>query len=64
MKTTTLCAVAFLFAITSWSFAVSVDRDITADYVKANPKEFTVRVTEEPNGLLAFTVVFATPDPR
>ncbi len=64
MKTTSLCAVAFLFAITSWAFAVSVDRDITADYVKANPKEFTVRVTEEANGLLAFTVVLETPDPR
>ena len=64
MKTTTLCAVAFLFAVTSSAFAVSVDRDITADYVKANPKEFTVSVTEEANGLLAFTVVFTTPDPR
>ncbi len=64
MKTTTLCAVALLFAITNWAFAVSVDRDITADYVKANPKEFTVSVTEDANGLLAFTVVFATPDPR
>lgn len=64
MKTTTLCAVAFLLFVTSSAFAVSVDRDITADYVKANPKEFTVSVTEEANGLLAFTVVFTTPDPR
>ena len=64
MKTATLVAVALLLVVTSWAFAVSVDRDITADYVKTNPKEFTVSVTEEANGLLAFTVVLTTPDPR
>jgi len=64
MKTAILCSAAFLLVLTSWAFAVSVDRNITADYVKAHPKEFTVSVTEEANGLLAFTVVFETPEPR
>lgn len=64
MKAATLGAGVFLLVVTSWAFAVSVDRDITADYLKSNPNEFTVNVTEDANGLLAFTVVFATPDPR
>lgn len=64
MRSAILCAAAFLLVPFHSGFAVSVDRNITTDYVKSNPKEFTVSVTEEAKGLLAFTVVFATPEPR
>ena len=64
MKTTALCGIAFFVVLSSWAFAVSVDRNITTDYVKSNPKEFSVRVTEEANGLLTFTVVYTTSEPR
>ena len=30
MKTACLCAVAFVLVVTSWAFAVSVDRDLAA----------------------------------
>ena len=64
MKTATLWAGVLFLVVTSWAFAVSFDRNITTDYVKSHPKEFTVSVTAKANGLLAFTVVFATPEPR
>ena len=63
-ETATLWAGVLFLVVTFWAFAVSFDRNITTDYVKSHPKEFTVSVTAKANGLLAFTVVFLTPEPR
>ncbi len=64
MKHFTLCGTAFVLLLSSWAYAVSVDRNITAEHVKLNPNEFTVSVVEGPDGLVAFSVVYTCPEPR
>jgi hypothetical protein len=55
------CAVAA--ALTATAFALTVEREITADYVRKQPDEFSVRVTKGKTGLIEFTIIHnvATP---
>lgn len=55
---------ALVFAASPAVIALTVEEDITPEYVRSHPKEFSVKVAKGENGLIAFTVVFTLPEPR
>jgi len=57
--------VAFLgFVASRTAVALTTEQDITPDYVRSHAREFSVAVTKEKNGLLAFTVTCTLAEPR
>ena len=46
------------------AIALTVERDITPEYVRSHADELSVKVAKDKNGLIAFTVVFTLPQPR
>ncbi|MEQ1851869.1 MAG: hypothetical protein ABMA01_09795 [Chthoniobacteraceae bacterium] len=55
---------ALVFAASPAAFALTVEEDVTPEYVRSHAKEFSVKVAKDKNGLIAFTVVFTVPEPR
>jgi hypothetical protein len=66
MKTTPLLlAIAVLAAIfPTTGIALTVERAVTPASLREHPKEFSVSVRKDPNGLLAFTVVHTLSEPK
>lgn len=57
MKATHLIlACAVVAALTTTGFALTVEREITADYVRQHPDEFSVSVAKGKTGLIDFTI--------
>ncbi len=44
--------------------ALTVEAQVTADYVRAHPQEWTVKVSNKQNGLIQFTLVRTLAEPR
>ena len=64
MKSLLRFATALVFAASPAAFALTVEEDITPEYVRSHAREFSVKVAKDKNGLIAFTVVFTVPEPR
>ena len=64
MKALIVFAVSLVVAVSSTAIALTTEQDITPDYVRSHPKQFTVNVAKDKNGLMAFTIVFKVPEPR
>jgi len=64
MKALIILAVSLVVAVSPTAIALTTERDITPDYVRSHPKEFSVKVAKDKNGLIAFTIVFTLPEPR
>jgi hypothetical protein len=64
MKSLFLLFEALLFAASPAAFALTTEQDITREYVSSHPKQFSVKVAKDRNGLIAFTVVLTLDEPR
>jgi thiol-disulfide isomerase/thioredoxin len=64
MKSLLSFVAALVFAVSPAAFALTVEEDVTAEYVRAHARELSVKVSKGTNGLIAFTVVFTLPEPR
>src|SRR4051812_23028275 len=60
----TALAALIVFAAPSAAIALTTEQEITPEYVRSHPKEFSVQVARDKNGLIAFTVVFTLSEPR
>ena len=61
----TSLAGCFLTAIFSTAgLALTVDQQVTPAYIRDHPKEFSVKVRKDKNGLFAFTVVRTLSEPK
>jgi len=59
LSASTLCLVVSLSAL-----ALTIEQKVTPEYVRSHRNEFSVKVSKDKNGLLAFTVVFTLKEPR
>src|SRR5437867_926103 len=57
MKVPILAVSALCLVVSATALALTIEQKITPEYVRSHPNEFSVNVTEDKNGLLAFTVV-------
>ncbi len=65
MKIPSLLLGGFLaVALATTCLALTTDREVTLAYVREHPKEFSVKVAKDTNGLISFTVVITLPVPR
>jgi hypothetical protein len=64
MRAWFLVASVFCLLVSSLAFALTIERDITAEYVRSHQGEFSVKAVKDRNGLIAFTVVLALAEPR
>ena len=64
MKSLFILVAALVFAASPAAITLTVEEDVTPEYVRAHAREFSVKVAKDKNGLIAFTVVFTLPEPR
>lgn len=64
MKLSTLLISSLLFLTLAGSaFALTIEWEVTPDYVRTHPEEFSVAVKKTKEGLLAFTIRHDVPQP-
>ena len=65
MKMTTFFLGFFVAAgLTTTALALTVEAQVTADYVHEHPQEWSVKVSKKENGLIQFTLVRTLSEPR
>jgi len=64
MKTVLFLVAVLGFVASRTAVALTTEQHITPDYVRSHATEFSVVVTKEKNGLLAFTVTCTFAEPR
>ena len=64
MKSLLILVAAFVWIASPAAVALTVEEDITPEYVRSHAREFSVKVAKDKNGLIAFTIVFTVPEPR
>lgn len=55
---------ALVFTASPAAFALTVEEDVTPEYVRSHSGKLSVKVAKDKNGLIAFTIVFTLPEPR
>jgi len=64
MKALLLAGLALCLVAPAPARALTIEVEVTPEYVRSHPKEFAVKVAEEKGGLLAFTVALTLKEPR
>ena len=59
-----LLLLVIAFALPPLASALTIDQEVTPEYVREHPKQISVSVKKDADGLLSFHVVFELPDPR
>ncbi len=64
MKALLLTAAALFLTGSSAALALTIEEEVTPEYVRTHAKEISVKVAEGKDGLLAFAVVLTLEEPR
>src|SRR5438094_433870 len=64
MKSLLFLIAALVFTASPAAIALTVEQDVTPEYVRSHTNEFSVKAAKDKNGLIAFTVVFTLSEPR